>query len=201
MSIPWKDLDLDQAETQCWQSLAGGARDRRSPLHTVVLSTVHGVEPRLRTVVLRRVDVAEKRVYAHVDVRSQKASDIRLNPNTSWLAYDPIERVQIRLSGSSTIHQGDGLARQHWEATGHHSRRFYMRPREGQPLEGPQHLQEELRDFKYTDADTETAFPDFAVICCTVDFMDIYMLHHEGNRRAEFQYEGGRLVRLQWMSA
>jgi pyridoxamine 5'-phosphate oxidase len=201
MSIPWLDFDLDQTENQCWRSLAGGAKDRRSPWHTVVLSTVHGAEPRLRTVVLRRVDVAEKQVYAHVDVRSQKASDLSLNPSTSWLAYDPIERVQIRLSGTSTIHRGDDLTRQHWEATGHHSRRFYMRPREGQPLEGPQQLQEELRDFRYTDADTEIAYGDFAVIRCEVNFMDIYMLHHEGNRRAEFHYEMGRSIKQQWMSA
>lgn len=193
--------DLSSWEKACWEALKGGASDRRSPLHTIVLSTVHGQEPRLRTVVLRRVDITEKRIHAHVDLRSPKAAGVRVNPNTSWLAYDPVARVQIRLSGRSVVHNQDELCRQQWEATGHHSRRFYMRPQEGLPLDAPQHLQEELRDFRYTDADTESAFADFAVICCQVEFMDIYALHHEGNRRAEFHYLGGELTQAKWMSA
>lgn len=199
--MDWRIEDLLLLERGCWEALHTGAKDRRSPLHTIVLSTVHGNEPRLRTVVLRRVDVDEKRIYAHVDLRSAKAADIQANPHTSWLAYDPESRIQIRLSGRSVVHSQDDLCRKHWEATGHHSRRFYMRPQEGQPLDAPQHLQEELRDFTYTDADTETAFADFSVICCEVEFMDLYALHHEGNRRAEFHYQHGLLVGSQWMSA
>ena len=197
----WRSKDLTGLESACWQALQQGAKDRRSPLHSIVLSTVHGDEPRLRTVVLRRVDILEKRIYAHVDLRSPKAADIIGNPHTSWLAYEPEARVQIRLSGRSVIRNQDELCRQHWEATGHHSRRFYMRPREGQPLEEPQALQDELKDFLYTDTDTEMAYKDFAVICCDVTFMDIYGLHHEGNRRAEFHYENGMLVKSSWMSA
>ena len=201
MNITWETSDLQLIEQGCWHSLSEGAKDRHSPMHTIVLSTVHGDAPRLRTVVLRRADVVDKRVYAHVDLRSAKAADVLGNPNTSWLAYDPVTRMQIRLSGSSMVHHGDELARSHWEATGHHSRRFYMRPQEGQPLDGPQQLQEDLRDFKYTDADTETAFAAFAVIRCEVDFMDVYFLHHEGNRRAEFHYAKGILTKGTWMGA
>ena len=201
MDIDRRAEDLDRLETACWASLRDGAKDRHSPMHTIVLATVHEGAPRLRTVVLRRVDIMEKRVYAHVDLRSPKAAAILADPNTSWLAYDPVARVQIRLSGKSTVHNQEELCRQHWEATGHHSRRFYMRPPEGKPLDAPQHLAEELRDFKYTDGDTETAFADFAVIRCEVDFMDMYTLHHEGNRRAEFQYKKSQLVHAQWMSA
>jgi len=197
----WRSKDLAGLETACWEALHQGAKDRRSPLHSIVLSTVHGNEPRLRTVVLRRVDVADKRIYAHVDLRSPKAANILANPNTSWLAYEPEARAQIRLSGLAAIHNQDELCREHWQATGHHSRRFYMRPQEGQPLSVPQSLQEDLKDFKYSDADTEMAYKYFAVIRCDVTFMDIYGLHHEGNRRAEFYYENGLLNLQQWMSA
>lgn len=197
----WRTEDLELLERGCWEVLFTGAKDRRSPLHTIVLASARDNVPLLRTVVLRRVDTSEKRVYAHVDLRSPKAASIIANPHTSWLAYDPAERIQIRLSGKSVVHNQDDLCRQHWEATGHHSRRFYMRPQEGQPMEVPQHLQEELRDFKYSDADTEAAFADFAVIRCEVDFIDMYTLHHEGNRRAEFFYEKGALIKMQWMSA
>ena len=200
-TMDWRTEDLAQLEALCWGSLYKGAKDRRSPLHTIVLATVHAGMPRLRTVVLRRVDIPEKRVYAHVDLRSPKALNVLADPNTSWLAYDPEARIQIRLSGKAYVHNQDELCRQHWNTTGHHSRRFYMRPQEGRPLDAPQHLVEELRDFKYTDAETETAFADFAVIRCEVDFMDIYTLHHEGNRRAEFHYQHGHIVRTQWMSA
>jgi pyridoxine/pyridoxamine 5'-phosphate oxidase len=197
----WRSEDLAELEADCWKLLEQGSKDRKQNLHTIVLATVHQGEPRLRTVVLRRVDIAEKHIYAHVDLRSPKAADILSNPLTSWLAYDPVSRVQIRLSGKSEIHNHDELCRKHWEATGHHSRRFYMRPQEGQPLDGPQQLDQKLREFHYGDEDTEMAYKDFAVIQCDVTFMDFYALHHEGNRRAEFRYTDGGLTNMNWISA
>ncbi|MEO0960732.1 MAG: pyridoxamine 5'-phosphate oxidase family protein, partial [Pseudomonadota bacterium] len=69
--------DLDAVVEAAWKRLERGAADKRSAFNTLQLATI-GPQgwPEQRTVVLRRVETAERRVTFHTDRRSAKAAEI-----------------------------------------------------------------------------------------------------------------------------
>jgi len=201
MSEIWPITDLNDIESQCWRSMVSGSTNRRSPFHTVAISTIYQGKPHLMTVVLRRVDAEDRKLYLHTDARSPKVGHIQKHPHISWLGLDPDEKVQIRFSGKAMVHIEDELAREQWDRTGHHSRRAYMLEPPGILLPERQELEAPLKGFHYTDDESESGFRNFAVISCDVDWMDWYHLHHQGNLRAEFHYEGSLLKGCNWLSS
>ena len=194
--------DLPVVEEICWKLLLDAVINRKSAMHQVVVSTALGDVSHMRTVVLRRVDVKEKKLYLHTDVRSAKVNDLMLTGKMSWLTYDQSLRTQIRLSGPTIIHHKNEICSAHWGKTGHHSRRYYMLHTSptselDQPSTG---LTESLRDFNYSIEESEIGFEHFAVVETTVTWMDWYFTHHAGNLRASFEYKDSSIVRSRWMA-
>lgn len=194
--------DIVFVETICWQMLSEAARDRRHPMHTVVVGTVAGALAQLRTVVLRRVDVDTRKLYFHTDIRSAKIEQIRSNGLLSWLAYDPGRRSQIRLSGPTILHHRNELARSHWASTQHHSRRCYLlADGPGRPLSpDASPMDERLSSFAYSAEESEAGFGQFVVVETTVDSMEWYYTFNKGNRRAIFSYLDGQLKDSSWLT-
>lgn len=202
-------IEFDYTETDkigfveglCWMLLQEAVGNSRMGMHKVVVGSGDQGVAYLRTVILRRIDIPEKRIYFHSDIRSPKVSIIGSNAHLSWLAYDQERRSQIRLSGRTVIHHLDELCREHWGNTAHYSKRCYIQDyAPGSFVESPQEaLNHELEQFQYTKEESEKGFNHFVVVETQVDWMDWYFTHNKGNRRAEFRYSNeGKLLEAVW---
>ncbi len=193
--------DLTGIEAFCWQIIFEAASNRKIAMHQPVIATAVEGRAHMRTVVLRRADIDRKAVYFHTEYRSLKLQDIIENSQLSWLFYDQNISTQIRLSGPTVIHHKDELATEHWEKTGHHSRRSYLQSLPpstiiDKPATG---LDNQLATFEYTIEETEKGFDHFTVIETQTNWMEWFFVHHEGNRRARFTYENGQLKTAEWL--
>jgi hypothetical protein len=197
-----QELDLVAVETRCWQMLSDSVGNRKHPMRTMVVGSVSGSMAQIRTIVMRKVETEERKIYFHTDIRSSKIDDIQATGQLSWLAYDPTQRTQIRLFGVTILHHGDAIAQAQWNLTQHHSRRNYLLP-EGS---GKKHSEDfkirhdKLSDFSYTLEESEAGFKNFVVVVTTVEKLDWYYAHHTGNRRAGFTYDNGLLVHADWFT-
>lgn len=194
--------ELTDVETICWQLLHQGAATRKSAMHQCAVATAVDGMALMRTVVLRRVEIAIKQLYFHTDKRSRKISDFEKTNQISWLFYDQAVATQIRLSGSVILHQGDALAREHWGNTGHHSRRYYLSDAlPSMPMQqSTTGLNPFLTAFDYSLEESEKGFEHFVVVESAITWMEWYFTHHTGNRRAVFNYREGILESSSWLS-
>lgn len=194
--------DLPFVEDLCWKILSEAAGDRHKSMHQIVVSTAVDNIAHIRTVVLRRVEPVEKKLYFHTDIRSAKVNDLASTQKLSWLGYDQTARTQIRLSGPTIIHHKNDICSAHWEKTGHHSRRYYMlqtspKTELNEPSTG---LSDSLRDFNYSIEESEIGFEYFAVVETSVTWMDWYFTHNTGNLKASFEYEGSNILTSKWLA-
>jgi hypothetical protein len=92
--------DLDATLGELWRRLARRVADRRSGFHTVQLASIgpDGM-PWVRTVVLRGVEAAARRLRVHTDRRSAKFAEPAARPAVEVCAYDPRAKIQLRLRG------------------------------------------------------------------------------------------------------
>ncbi|TFV96167.1 general stress protein [Algoriphagus kandeliae] len=102
---------------EIWQvvkhELHRGALDAKHPFHWVNLGTVSSDFPSVRTVVLRKVS-EEFHFFVYTDYRSEKCSDLKINPNATLHFYHPKKQVQIRVKAQTKLHYQDELAREIW---------------------------------------------------------------------------------------
>jgi 3-hydroxyisobutyrate dehydrogenase len=192
--------DINDIEKICWQMLHEGATNRKSAMHQAVIGTSVDSIAYMRTVVLRRVDAEERKLYLHTDFRSKKMEDLKQSQHLSWLVYDQSQRTQIRLSGAVIIHHMDDLCKEHWSKTGHHSRRYYMLDRDVEELnDASTGLNEPLTAFDYTLEESEVGFQHFVVVETCIDWMEWYYTHSKGNRRARFYYQDAIIKSSSWL--
>lgn len=193
--------DLNFVEELCWKLLAYGASNRKSAMRNVVIGSGVDGKAYMQTVTLRRVEVAERKVFFHTDIRSEKISAITQSGHLSWLAHDPENRSQVRLYGKTVIHHRDALCAEHWKKTPHASRRCYLSSAgPGTKVAGTAPIDNgSLGNFAYTMEESEAGFENFVVIETTVGWMDWYYTHSKGNRRASFEYENGVLKTASWL--
>jgi len=176
-----------------WARLEAGARSGSDPFHTACLATGGAGGPSARTVVLRRVDRAERRICCHTDARSEKAEALAVDPRATWVFYDPRERVQLRVWGRVKLHADDALAQVQWAASGLGGRRCYLS--DGGPgavLTGPgSGLPRDLEERAPTEAESAAGRPFFTVVACQLDAMDWLVLDGRGHRRARLAWTNG----------
>jgi 3-hydroxyisobutyrate dehydrogenase len=202
INILEQPCSLQAVEEICWTLLHGGVSSRKSAMHQAAIATAVDGMALMRTIVLRRVDTAGKRLFLHIDLRSKKMNDFESGDYLSWLFYDQSVATQIRLSGKVILHHQDSLCREHWDKTGHHSRRYYMSETApsvafDEPFTG---LNPALTSFAYTLEDSEMGFANFVVVETEISWMEWYYTHHTGNRRAVFRYTEGSLKEASWLS-
>jgi pyridoxine/pyridoxamine 5'-phosphate oxidase len=179
--------DLDATLEELWQRLSRGVVDRRSGLHTVQLATV-GVDgaPRVRTVVLRGVDVAARRLRMHTDRRSAKVAELAQRPEVEVCGYDARAKVQLRLRGRAALTTGSG-ADAAWSGSRPASRVCYRAPAApGSPLDDPTAAVPAPR----AGDDAEAGREHFAVILMTLTCIEWLYLAARGHRRARFDWTG-----------
>ena len=188
----WDTDDLEQLKERIWEALGSGADDVDSPFHTPALATSDNGLCRVRTVILRSVQPAERRLSFHTDIRSPKIAQIGKNRFVSWLFYDATQKIQIRAEAEAIIHYGDEAARQVWHLSPLSSRLIYLigavpGTAIDEPLSG---LPDELLERTPTAEELEAGWQNFALIQTTISLFDWLYLSSRGHRRAEFIWSG-----------
>lgn len=178
-----------------WQRLEAAPRMLDAPWRLGVFGSVDEQQHcALRTVVLRHVEPQSRQLFFQADRRSPKLAQLTARPHGAWLFYDPIERVQLRITGPVTIHTDDAVAESRWQATTVENRRMYLAPAApGAPQPGPfVNLPESVRHRQPTLAESEAGRDRFAVIATTVEMLDWYDLDLSGHLRVSFTWPNGQ---------
>ena len=106
---------LDDVLNSSWRILHNGVRNFRHPFYRPTLATMDGNKPEVRTVILRGFSEKDRTLICYCDARTPKVSQIRSNPNVSWLFYHPKKWIQLRLSGTASVHTNDKRAESQWK--------------------------------------------------------------------------------------
>ncbi len=192
MNLPDVTGDLAAVLSDIWQRLTCGKVDRRSPLHTPIISSVcSDGGPEQRVMVLRHFDSDTRFLRFHTDARSTKADEFDKNSQVSVLFYDPSAKIQIRVKGRATIASGDA-AQDAWLASTPFARRCYMtEAAPGSESDGPT---SGLPDWIEAQLPTEDQLvgyeKNFAALRIVFDRIDWLYLSNSGHRRAQFAWNG-----------
>ena len=183
-----------------WLMLERGASQPDTPFHWPVLGTASKDGCSMRTVILRQVDAATRMLVCHTDARAEKVREIENCAHTSWLFYDPEDKIQLRISGLATLHAHDDFADRQWADTNVTSRLNYCATHApGSPIDKPSSgLPDLLLKKVPTLLDTESVRKHFMVIAVKVCSIDWLSLRITGNLRARFDWDRDRL-RATWL--
>lgn len=192
VSFPAYYDDLALSFEEAWSLIAAGVTNRNSPSHIPAVGTVDALGmPQLRIMILRDVSRDARTLRFHTDSRSIKAEQLRQNPATSVLIYDPAVKVQIRMSGKTHFTATGAVADIAWSASTPFARRCYMaeaapgtplaEPSSGLPdwIAGKQPEEDQLADYR----------ANFAALLVEVDTIEWLYLANAGHRRARWQWD------------
>jgi 3-hydroxyisobutyrate dehydrogenase len=172
---------LDDVLRSAWEELRTGAERGRHAWHTPALATLDGDLPAVRTVVLRAALEDQRTLVCHTDDRSPKVAQLQARPRAAWMFYDREAKTQLRATGAVSMHRGDELARERWEAATERSRRCYH-----QAL-GPGQALDPARE---TIPELDEGFGQFVVLQCVLDGLDWLYLRGRGHWRARWRWDG-----------
>jgi pyridoxamine 5'-phosphate oxidase len=186
---------LDGVLESSWRLLHDGVGNFRNPFHHSILVTIDDNKPQARIVILREFSEKDRILICHCDVRGPKVLQIRDNPAVSWLFYHPKKWLQIRLSGTASVHTDDDTAESQWEKVRlHHRINYCAEIPPGSPTERPTSgIPDLLLDKAPKLFDHSEARKNFATIVCHFDEMDWLLLKLTGHIRAKFCWKDNRL--------
>ncbi|MDX1699435.1 MAG: pyridoxamine 5'-phosphate oxidase family protein [Melioribacteraceae bacterium] len=186
MSQP--SVNLDQIYKDIWDLLSIGAQKAKSDYHLGYLATSDGSNPRIRTVVLRKVLRDQKSLIIHTDYRSKKVEEIEKNPNVSILFYSKEDKIQIRLEGKASLYTEGELFEIQWEESRPLSRRCYLiQPGPGSITNEPSSgIPYDLKDRAPTEEESEPGKANFCIIKINAESIEWLNLHSSGHIRAKF---------------
>jgi len=186
---------LDDVLESSWRSLHEGVRNFRDPFHQSTLTTMEGNKPQVRIVILREFSEKDRTLICHCDARGSKVLQIRENPNVSWLFYHPEKWLQLRLSGTASVHTDDQTAESQWEKVGlTHRINYCAETPPGSPTEKPASgIPDFIREKAPKWLDAPEARKNFAAIVCRFDEMDWLLLKLTGHIRAKFSWKDDRM--------
>ncbi|KAB7643618.1 pyridoxamine 5'-phosphate oxidase family protein [Polymorphobacter fuscus] len=176
-----------------WRLLSDGAGDRRSPVHTPVVTSIGGDgAPDARVMVLRAADRATATLRFHTDARSPKCAALD-GARVGVLAYDPAAAVQLRLAGTARVVTTGAEVDAIWATSTPFARRCYLaEAAPGTPLPAPgSGLPAWVEGRKPDEAELLPARPNFALLLVTVTAIDRLHLAQAGHRRARFAAKDG----------
>jgi pyridoxamine 5'-phosphate oxidase len=83
--------------------------DRKHPWKTCAFSTINGLFPKTRTVVLRKLENKQMLSF-YTDFRSEKMQHLMMNPNASVLFYNPKNHCQLVVQVLCKWHNQDEIS-------------------------------------------------------------------------------------------
>lgn len=163
-----------------WMLLERGVTDRHSPMHTPTVATVDpDGRPTVRTVVLRGCDRESRQLRFHTDRRAAKVQHLLADPRAALHAYDPIEKIQLRLD--ARLHpMTDDDRDVVWAGTRPMSRQCY------QVVSHPGHSLSQPTDILFDADQTDGGWSHFLPIRVHIERIEWLYLAASGHRRAEF---------------
>ncbi|HMO33181.1 MAG TPA: pyridoxamine 5'-phosphate oxidase family protein [Lacibacter sp.] len=179
--------NLALVDQELWRLLEESVHSFNTPFHTGAVATVFNNIPELRTVVLRRADAPGRKLFFHTDIRSPKVTHLQRQPALSWLFYHAPSRIQLRCYAQAQVHSIGPVADYGWEQSRLSSRLCYT-PADAPGTFLPAPVFTNLNRHTASPELLETARRHFAVVETTVHAMDWVFLHHDGHRRAFFDY-------------
>jgi len=194
--------DLLQTLEHAWLLLEDAARNRHSPMHTPVLvSSGKDHTACARTVVLRDTVRTTRELRIHTDSRSTKVEELHHQPVCQILAYHPLQKIQIRLDATVSIHQQNDFAREIWEQMPLSSRRCYLTQkapgsRTNNPTSG---LPTDFENRVPNATESEAGFCCFAAVIIKVEQLEWLYLAAQGHRRAQFDWDADGIVASRWL--
>lgn len=134
-TVPPTD-DLDALIEHILSRLAGAVRDRDAPWRAPMLASVtRDREPTLRTVVIRAIDAAERRLRINTDRRSDKADQLAADSRVELGFWDPVAQQQLRVAGRAELTTDGPAVDAAWAALGPEGREVYRSgARPGAPI-------------------------------------------------------------------
>ncbi len=170
------------------QAIEIGIRDRTHPTHIATIATIAlDNTPRLRSVVIRTINISQNTVTFHADARSPKVQQMQKQPKVELHWYHPYEKYQIRGRGYAMIHINNDIAQKHWESTQLISRRCYLTIHApGTPIIEPlANLPPSLIYKTPIQAMSESGEATFSVAEITIEEWDCLFLNKAGHERAK----------------
>ena len=178
-------------------ALERSLRDHEGDLRNVQLATLGpDGRPDLRTVVLRGFDRAIAEI--HSDARAGKTRDIvRAGPDgggpVALLAWSAADRLQLRFTGSATVHRDDAVARARWDELSSNGRKPYgLRADPGGPIADP-------ADQPHLPPDQQRQ--QFAVIRVALATVDVLRLERDGGQTRARGRIGPAGIEAGWVGA
>jgi len=193
--------DLIRIEKDCWHRLENGALESRSAMRTPVVANTNAAGINMRTVILRKVQPVKKQLVFYTDIRSGKWEEIQQTNNTTWLFYDEKACIQIRASGSSSLHHDDETADEAWANNNITNRKNYLSVLI--PSEKSTMTVNELPTFaepaELTLEQSEAGRKNFGLVITQIKWMEWLWLNNNGDRRANFIYEADGNFSANWL--
>lgn len=188
MNSKFHDNNLEDIEAQIWELLIQSSNSANTPFHQGIIATINQNIPEQRTVILRNVDVFVKTLSFHTDIRSLKIQQLHVNNSVSWLFYDKILKVQLRMYGKAVVHHNNSVSELAWEKSRLSSKMCYTTVQKpGSFIDIPEFV--EVNKTEVDDELLDFSLDNFAVIETQVYAVDFVFLNRNGNKRAYFDYE------------
>ena len=186
--------ELDEIETSIWSELENcvaarprsGSDDADAGQHhewrVAVLATVDDGQADARSLVLREVDAAERRLVFYTDARSPKVRQIEQSPQGTLIFYSRELGWQLRMQVRLNVETSGLAVSSRWARlqTTAGARDYQSVAAPGRPLDAP-----------LSELGVRGHFAMIEAMAETVDWLE---LHPEGHRRAVLGSGGSRWV-------
>ena len=181
--------NLESLQKDCWNRLLNGSLRYKDAFHTMVVGNANENGVNIRTVVLSKVWAAKRQLVFNTDTRCGKWKDIEKQNYLSFLFYDASANLQIRLSGTATLHQFDIIADEAWADTKMASRKVYLAsPAPSTIISTPASgIPPALETIDPTPEESREGRNNFGVVVTTINWMEWLWLSSKGHRRAVFK--------------
>ena len=180
-----KDLILDKI----WALLTKGVTNREEDfrLPVVVLNSKQG--PDARIVVLRGAYQDRNVLRFHTDIRSDKIECIKNSNQIYFLFYNKEEKIQVRATGTATIHYKNQTTEESWKKIQSMSRKCYLASNApGTVSDNPTSGIPEQYNGKTVPIDeTELGYENFSIIESKIHSFEWLYLASKGHRRAKIE--------------
>lgn len=172
-------------EKHAYALLKDGIQNRDSMFHTLVFSNYDGEDISNKVMVLRDFKASKRLLRFHSDFRSDKIRAIKNNSTSSVLGYDPNKKIQLRLTGSTTINHQNKKSNDAWQKSQAISKKCYsVEGGSSHKIKVPSNY-----DFHMKDITLEEGYQNFCTIEFTFKTLEFLYLQRTGHRRCKFSWD------------
>lgn len=192
--------NLDKTYHKICTLLKNGLANRNDSFHIPVFICGENKKYDGRVVVLRGVDIENKVLWFHSDIRSNKIKILKINPTANFLFYNKAEKIQLRISGQVKINYKNSITKNSWEKTAHMSRQCYLGEKSpgSNSLTPTSGLSEDVDNSNYSIEESEIGYNNFCVVETFIKTIEWLYLASRGHRRAKFIFKDNQIEK-KWL--